>query len=156
MKRRKKSSHTWVREERIFQKRIKTFLLKRRETWDIAQLRIFHFRLSERLNVTIWMLDEESPDNNHTRFRQISAISAIFIGRTLKLFRKKLRTSAISIAILFPVFRANRSAWTNSFFQPRSQSVCFDQQNQNLFNFLQQTLWMTVKRTELARAKLFK
>ena len=118
--------------------------------------KIFDFRLSDRLNVTIWMLDEESPDNNHTRFRQISAISAIFIGRTLKLFRKKLRTSAISIAILFPVFRANRSAWTNSFFQPRSQSVCFDQQNQNLFNFLQQTLWMTVKRTELARAKLFK
>ena len=118
--------------------------------------KFFDFRLSERLNVTIWMLDEESPDNNHTRFRQISAISAIFIGRTLKLFRKKLRTSAISIAILFPVFRANRSAWTNSFFQPRSQSVCFDQQNQNLFNFLQQTLWMTVKRTELVRAKLFK
>ena len=118
--------------------------------------KFFDFRLSERLNVTIWMLDEESPDNNHTRFRQTSAINAIFIGRTLKLFRKILRTSAISFAILFPVFRTNRSAWANSFFQPRSQIVCFDPQNQNLFNFLQQTLWITVKRTELVRANLFK
>ena len=39
--------------------------------------------------MTIWMSDEESPDNIHTRFRQTSAaINAIFISRTLKLFRK--------------------------------------------------------------------
>ena len=118
--------------------------------------KFFDFRLSERLHVTIWMLDEESPDNNHTRFRQTSAINDIFIGRTLKLFRKILGTSAISFPILFPVFRTNRSAWTISFFQPPSQIVCFDPQNQNLFNFLQRTLWITVKRTELVRAKLFK
>ena len=31
---------------------------------------VFDFRLSERLNVTIWMLDEESPDNNHTCYQQ--------------------------------------------------------------------------------------
>ena len=31
---------------------------------------IFDFRLSERLNVTIWMLDEESPDNKHTCYQQ--------------------------------------------------------------------------------------
>ena len=104
MKRRKKSSHTWVREERIFQKRIKTFLLKRRETWDIAQLRIFHFRLSERLNVTIWMLDEESPDNNHTRFRQTLVINTIFISPTLKLFWQILRIVAICMTILSKPF----------------------------------------------------
>ena len=31
---------------------------------------IFDFRLSERLIVTIWMLDEESPDNKHTCYQQ--------------------------------------------------------------------------------------
>ena len=52
---------------------------------------VFDFRLSERLNVTIWMLDEESHNTNHTRFRQTFAINAIFISHTLKLFRKILR-----------------------------------------------------------------
>ena len=66
---------------------------------------VFDFRLSERLNMTIWMPDEESPDNIHTRFRQTSAaINAIFISRTLKLFRKILSTRTISISILFPAF----------------------------------------------------
>ena len=90
---------------------------------------IFDFKISERLNMTIWMSEEESPDNIHTRFRQTSAATnAIFISRTLKLFWKKLRTRVMSISILFPAFWTNRSAWTNCFFQPRSQSVCFDRQ----------------------------
>ena len=35
---------------------------------------IFDFRLSERLIVTIWMLDEESPDNKHTCYQQTSVV----------------------------------------------------------------------------------
>ena len=111
--------------------KLQTFQPERREERKICQLGgLGDFRQSERLHVTIGMLDEESPDNNHTRFWQASAINAIFISRTLKLFRKILMASAISITILFPAFWTNRSAWKNSFFHPRSQNACFDQQGQ--------------------------
>ena len=80
-----------MKEQRIQHERKKTMRNHSRGIWEGEGCAVFDFRLSERLNVTIWMLDEESHNNNHTRFRQISAINAIFISHTLKLFRKILR-----------------------------------------------------------------
>ena len=103
IKRRKKSSHLWVREGGIFEKHLQT-LQHKRENREISQQGVFHFRLSESLNVTIWMLDEESPDNNHTCFRQTLVINTIFISPTLKLFRQILRIVAICMTILSKPF----------------------------------------------------
>ena len=62
------------------------------------------------------MLDEESPDNNHTRFRQTLVINAIFISRTFEAIPKNTQDNCDMYDNFAPAFWTNKLAWTNIFF----------------------------------------